>query len=102
MLDDETVLNLSQQMKFQSLGKGQPTVIVSLDSGYLYTANQTTQSFLRAVDGQKTFGKIMEELAGQYDVPLDKLRADMSVIAEKMMHEKLLVAAVKEGRPSNA
>lgn len=97
MIADETVLNLSQQMKFQSLGDGQPTVIVSLDSGYLYTANQTTQSFLRAVDGRKTFGKIVEELAGQYDVPLDKLRADMSTLVEKMVSENLLMAVKESG-----
>jgi hypothetical protein len=77
-------------MKYQSLGAGQPTVIVSLMSGYLYTANRTTQSFLEAIDGQKTFGAIVAELTDKYDVSADKLVADMLTLAEKLVGEKLL------------
>ena len=77
-------------MKYQSLGNGQPTVIVSLTSGYLYTANQTTQAFLQAVDGRKTFGTIVSELTDQFDVSADKLAADLRGLAEKLVDEKLL------------
>jgi pyrroloquinoline quinone biosynthesis protein D len=77
-------------MKFQSLGEGQPTVIVSLESGYLYTGNQTTQAFLQAIDGRKTFGAILDEVTGQFVVTREKLRTDLSALAEKMMAEKLL------------
>jgi hypothetical protein len=90
VITDGTVLKSSPEMKYQSLGTGQPTVIVSLMSGYLYTANQTTQSFLEAIDGQKTFGAIVVELTGQYDVSADKLAADMRALAEKLVGEKLL------------
>jgi hypothetical protein len=77
-------------MKHQSLGVGQPTVIISLASGYLYTANQTTQSFLEAIDGRKTFGAIVAEMAGQYDVSPEKLASDMYALANKLVEEKLL------------
>ena len=90
MITDATVLRPSAQMKFQSLGAGQPTVIVSLTSGYLYTANQTTESFLKAVDGRKNLGAIVAELTEQYEVAPAKLSADMQALAGKFVAEKLL------------
>lgn len=101
MLADKTVLQRSQQMNFQSLGEGQPTVIVSLASGYLYTGNQTTHSFLQAIDGKKSFGQILEELTAEYTVSLEKLRADMSALAEKLIQEKLL-SIVSEAQTAHA
>ena len=86
-------------MKHQSLGAGQPTVIISLASGYLYTANQTTQSFLEAINGEKTFGTIVAELHERYEVSPDKLAADMRALAEKLVSEKLLT--VMEGTPTH-
>lgn len=95
VITDDTVLKSSPEMKYQSLGAGQPTVIVSLTSGYLYTANQTTQSFLQAIDGRKTFGAIVAELVEQYDVSAEKLAADMRTLAGKLVSEKLLTIAAE-------
>lgn len=91
MLTDQTILQLANDARFQSLGEGQQTVIVSLASGFLYTCNDTTHSFLRAMDGQKTFGQIVDALAGEYEVNRDKLRADMAALTEKLLKEKLVL-----------
>lgn len=91
MLTDQTILRLADDVRFQSLGEGQQTVIVSLSSGYLYTCNDTTHSFLKAMDARKTFGQIVDALAAEYDVNRDKLRADMAALSEKLLKEKLVV-----------
>ena len=88
VITNETVLRASPEMKFQSLGSGQPTVIVSLTSGYLYTANQTTESFLRAIDGEKTFGAIVAELTDVYDVTPEKLSLDLGKRPRKFFSVK--------------
>lgn len=90
MLTDQTVLRLAEDARFQSLGPGQQTVIVSLTSGYLYTCNDTTHSFLKALDGQKTLRQVIAAMADEYDVGRDKLRTDMMALAEKLLREKLV------------
>ncbi|MBM3860518.1 MAG: PqqD family protein [Verrucomicrobia bacterium] len=92
MLNDQTILRLADDAQFQSLGEGQQTVIVSLNSGALYTCNDTTKSFLQAMDGKKPFGQIIDALASEYEVKREKLHADMTALAEKLVKEKLVVA----------
>jgi len=82
---------LSEDVTFQSMGPGEATVLLSLSSGYLYTCNETTESFLRALNGQRTFDEIVEALAGQYEVDEDRLRADLIELAEELLKEKLIV-----------
>lgn len=92
MIFDNTILKLSPQAKFQSLGDSQETVIVSMESGFLYTCNATTRSFLEAMDGRKAFGRIVEELLEQYHVSREKLQGDLAAMAEKLIQERLILA----------
>lgn len=68
----------------------QDTVVLSLASGYLYTCNQTTASLLAAVDGQRTFGQIVDLLEQQFDVSRERLHADLLEIADRLIREKLV------------
>ena len=54
MLTWETPLILPETVAFQTLGESRQTVLVSMDSGYLFTCNDTTRAFLEAVDGKRT------------------------------------------------
>lgn len=84
-------VRLADDVTFQSLGPGQDTVVFSLNSGYLYTCNQTSDAFLRALDGKRTISEVIELLLGQYDVARDRLTSDLTALAEKFIHEKLLI-----------
>ena len=90
-LTDECKLKLADDVTFQSMGDGQETVLLSLSSGYLYTCNDTTESFLRALDGQATVGQILTDLAEQYDVSLDRLRRDIIALVQQMLDEELIL-----------
>jgi hypothetical protein len=52
-LSQHARLKLANDVTFQSLGPGEETVVLSLNSGYLYTGNETTEAFLRKLDGRR-------------------------------------------------
>jgi len=80
------------------MGPGEETVVLSLGSGRLYTCNETTESFLRALDGQRTLAEVTGLLARQYDVPLGQLLADLEDLARKLLAEGLIVPAPSGSR----
>ena len=93
MIADQSRFILADDVTFQSMGPGEDTVVLSLGSGYLFTCNETSESFLRALGAGKTFTEIVDELAEEYDVPKSRLQADLAALAEKMLAEKLIVSA---------
>jgi len=91
MLSEQTILRPAEDVTYQSLGAGQDTVILSLDSGQLYTCNQTAAEFLSAADGSRSFGQIVDLLTGQFEVSRAQLRGDLESLAEELIREHLLV-----------
>ncbi len=75
----------------ETLGPGQDTVILCLRSGYLYTCNQTTAAFLKALDGRRTFEQVVDLLFEQFDVPREALRGDLAALARRLLAEKLIL-----------
>ena len=90
-LSQNARLKLANDVTFQSLGPGEETVVLSLNSGYLYTCNQTSEALLRALDGRRTLGQAIDLLLEQYEVSPEALTADMTALAAKLLEEKLLV-----------
>ena len=87
---EQTRFRLGDDVTFQSMGPGEDTVLLSLSSGYLYTCNETTEAFLGAIDGRRTMGEIVDELADQYEVPREQLHADLAALADELLREKLI------------
>ena len=90
MIPDDAHLKLAEDVTFQTPGGGEDTVILCLRSGYLYTCNETSSSFLSAIDGQRTFAEIVDRLIEEYDVARDELSADLKALAERLVEEKML------------
>ena len=91
MLSSDSCLRLCDDVTFQSLGEDGQAVVVSLTSGQLYTCNETTQDFLHAVDGQRSFGEVVDALAATYDVERETLEADLAEMAEELLREGLIL-----------
>ncbi len=89
MLSEQSVLRRAEGVTYQSLGENQDTVILSLDSGQLYTCNHTADDFLSAVDGVRNFADIIGLLARQFDAPRRQIQEDMKSLAEQMIKEGL-------------
>ena len=86
----ETILRLSEKVSLQPLGEGEGGVILRLDTGELYTVNDTALSFVGALDGTRTFAGSVRIVAEEYEVELDELTRDLTEIAEDLLYSKLV------------
>lgn len=91
MLNDNTRLKVSDDVSFQSLGEGEQTVVLSLESGQLYTCNETARAFLEALQGGRTFAGALDRVEEQFEVDRDELSRDMLELANELMAEGLIV-----------
>lgn len=94
---DQRRLRVNDGVTFQSTGPGADTVLLSLSSGYLYTCNDTTSDFLRALDGKRTFGEIVETLCDQFDVTPEQLRNDLQDLTDNLLREELIAEVSADG-----
>jgi len=92
-VSDSSRLSMADGVASETLGPGQDTVVLSLRSGYLYTCNETTAAFLKALDGRRTLAEVVDLLHERFDVPPETLHRDLMALAEKLLAEKLILAA---------
>lgn len=86
-----TRFKLSPQISLQELGPDEGGVVLRLDSGELYTVNDTTLAFLRGLDGQKTMGDVARAMLEVFEVDEPTLLADITEIATDLVREKVIV-----------
>ena len=89
----DEVFALSPVASFQSVGDG--AVVLLADSGQLYSCNDTSEAFLRHVDGQRSLGEIIDLLAQEYEAERDVLEADFAELAESLKQEGVIVSGKK-------
>jgi hypothetical protein len=87
-IDDATVLSISGNASFQSLGEG--AVVLLIDSGQLYTCNETTEAFLKLVDGTRPFETIVDALLREFDIEPVAATSDFLEIAEQLRSEGIV------------
>ena len=90
MIQDSSVLSLPEGVSCQPLGEGEGAVLLVIDSGQLYTCNDTTSAFLAALDGKRSFADVVQTLLETFDVSPDRLRQDLMALAEELQKEGLL------------
>ena len=89
----ETVLAIGPRISLQSMGEGEGGVLLRLDTGEMYTVNDTTLEFLQLVDGKRSVGSIVSSLLDMFEIDEETLLADMLSIAQELGGESLVVAA---------
>jgi hypothetical protein len=97
MPDEDTVLALTPATTFQPLGEQEGAVILMVDSGQLYTCNDTTVALLRAIDGTRNFGAVIDLVHSEFDVDREALAVDLREVAAELVREGIL-AAMPNGR----
>lgn len=100
MVKDTTVFALADGISYQPLGAGEGAVLLTISSGQLYTCNDTTAAFLGVVDGQRTFGDVVEDLHRVFDVSRDALYRDLVELATNLMTEGIV--HVRQPKASDA
>jgi pyrroloquinoline quinone biosynthesis protein D len=88
---DHTVLSLAPDASVQDMGDG--AVILLAGSGQLYTCNETTEAFLKRVDGRRDLGSIIALLCDEFDVDKETAAADFRLLAENLVAEGILGTA---------
>lgn len=88
----ETVLAIGPNISLQSMGDGEGGVLLRLDTGEMYTVNDTTLEFLQLVDGTRSIGAIVTSLLETFEVEEATLLADLVSIAEDLGNESLVVS----------
>ena len=89
----DEVYSLSPVASFQSVGDG--AVVLLADSGQLYSCNDTSEAFLRHVDGKRSLGDIVDLMAQEYEVEREMLEADLAELAESLRQEGVIVSGKK-------
>ncbi len=90
-MKDLDIIAIAPNATFQSLGDG--AVILRTDSGQLFTCNETTEAFLKHVDGRRTLGDIISEVLAEYDVDREVLGSDMLALADDLAAQGIIVKA---------
>ena len=91
VLTDHTVLSLVADASVQDMGDG--AVILLAGSGQLYTCNQTTEAFLKQVDGRRDLGTIIALLCEEFDVDRQTASEDFRQLAGELMSEGIVGVA---------
>jgi len=76
----------------KSLGENEGGVLLKLDSGEMYTVNDTTTAFLDAMDGKATVSEIASRLSQVFDVEPAVLETDLVEISCDLIDQELIRA----------
>lgn len=88
-----TRLALPSHVSLQSLGEEDGGVLLRIDTGEMYTVNDTTLSFLRELDGERSIGDIAGRMVHVFDVEPETVLADLIEVANGLAAESLVVVA---------
>jgi len=90
VIENSSVVSLSEGVSYQPLGTGEGAVVLIVESGQLFTCNDTTSAFLSAVDGRRSFGEVVDSLLNTFDVSADELRNDLAALATELHQEGIV------------
>jgi hypothetical protein len=91
-ISSETRLGISLKVTLGALGNNEGGVLLKLDSGEMYTINDTTAAFIAELDGSKRFADVVHRLSTMFDVDVDILEADLVEIADDLIDQQLIHA----------
>ena len=85
-----TVFSLAPAASFESVGGG--AVVLLADSGQLYSCNETSEAFLRHIDGVRSISVIAGLMIEEFEVAVNDLEADLCELAEDLKSEGILTS----------
>jgi pyrroloquinoline quinone biosynthesis protein D len=87
-INADTVFVLNEQASLQSAGDG--AVILLADSGQLYTCNETTEAFLKNVDGIRSFAEIVTLFVEEFEIDAATAERDLGALSNDLVAEGIL------------
>jgi Coenzyme PQQ synthesis protein D (PqqD) len=77
-LADDAVLVLPASVSLQPLGEDEGGVLLKMDTGDMFTLNDTAVEFLSRLDGKRKVGAIIKQMLDLFEVDADTLRTDIA------------------------
>jgi len=93
VIQPQAQLSLAEGVSVQSLGDDEGAVVLMIESGQLFTCNDTTAAVLRAAEGGITFDQLIIQLLTTFEVAEAELREDISALARQLVEEGLVRVA---------
>jgi len=90
VIQPQAQLSLAAGVSVQSLGEEEGAVVLMIESGQLFTCNDTTAAVLRAAEGSITFEQLIIQLLATFEVEEAELREDISALALQLVEEGLV------------
>lgn len=90
-MNERSILALAPNVTVQTLGPDDGGVALRLDTGEMYTLNDTARDFLQRLDGTKTIDDVVRELVDFIDVDQEVLTVDLIEVADGLAKESLVV-----------
>lgn len=90
MIHPDTPLALAEGASVQHLGEEEGAVVLLLDSGQLYTCNDSTAEVLRLAAGGSSFGAVIAALLEVFDVEEARLVPDITAILGELEREGIV------------
>jgi len=87
---ENTVLRLAEKVSLQPLGEGEGGVILRLDTGELFTVNDTALAFVSALDGNRSLGGAVACVAEDYEVDTETLTRDVVEVTTDLLAANLI------------
>ena len=87
-ISEASLLSLAPDASFQSLGEG--AVILMINSGQLYTCNESTEAFLKNIDGKRNFGAILDLLVSEFAADRETLSQDFRSVAGDLQQNGII------------
>jgi len=88
IMQPSAVLSFTTHASFQSVGDG--AVVLLGDSGQLFTCNETTEAFLKKVDGKRPFEEIVALFKDEFDVDEATASRDLAELSDTLVTEGIL------------
>lgn len=85
-----TKLGIAPKATLKLLGDNEGGVLLKLDTGEMFTVNDTTVAFLRELDGNTSLEEVTARLCEVFEVEQDVLQADLAEIADDLMDNDLI------------
>jgi hypothetical protein len=89
-VDLSSRLKLAPKVTIKAMGENEGGVLLKLDSGEMYTINDTTVAFLESLDGSASLADSVARLHAAFDVERAVLEEDLKVIAGELLDQNLI------------
>lgn len=89
-ITETTILRVADKVSLQPLGEGEGGVILRLDTGELFTVNDTALAFVSSLDGSRSVASAVELVAEDYDVDSQTLARDVIEVASELLTANLV------------